>query len=237
MGYFFLEFLASEVLWILKYNYLPKFLLTFQNETLLLKIPHTWVIECGDIKLAMTWRLYPSWIVFIVLEGALPTTRWRTLIISLPSCEPMSHNDDLSGKTCPLVQRGTGVIGVTNYFLIETYPWHNVKAKNLGTDRSYNLGENLLLLLWQNGILFSSWMCHYIHRLVHFSTLIRETSFCSGLDFTQRPTTTMVWGTIKCGMLGHLYYTPFLRLRDHCGKWETESWESEVVHVYKETLF
>lgn len=118
MGYFFLEFLASEVLWILKYNYLPKLLLTFQNETLLLKIPHTWVMERGDIKLAMTWRLYPSWIIFIVLEGALLTTRWKKLIISLPSCEPMSHNDDLSGKTRPLVQRGTGVIGVTNYFLI-----------------------------------------------------------------------------------------------------------------------
>lgn len=90
-----------------------------------------------------------------------------------------------------------------------------IKAKNLGIDRSFALGENLLLLLWQKGILFSSWTCHNAHRLMHSSTLIREASCCSGLDFTQGPTTAIVQRIRECGMLGpkwDIYIIPLLQI-------------------------
>lgn len=39
------------------------------GKTLLLKTPHTGVIEHGEISLEVTWKLHPYWLSFIALEG------------------------------------------------------------------------------------------------------------------------------------------------------------------------
>lgn len=54
--------------------------LDLNNKTLTLKMSHAWVIELGEMKQVLTWKLHPYWL--IRLEGAMYTQK-RVIIISL----------------------------------------------------------------------------------------------------------------------------------------------------------
>lgn len=51
-------------------RYLPE----LAGKTLLLKTTHTWVTEHKETKLVLTWKLRFSWLVFIMLGGAMDGT-------------------------------------------------------------------------------------------------------------------------------------------------------------------
>lgn len=52
--------------------------------TLLLKILHTLIWKQIEIKLGLTWKLALCWQAFIMLEGAMKTTKGETSSIDLP---------------------------------------------------------------------------------------------------------------------------------------------------------
>lgn len=57
-------------------------LLEFGSNTRMLKIPYSWVIEHGEIKLVPTWKLHPY-------AGRFFVHHWkREVLIGLTSCEP-----------------------------------------------------------------------------------------------------------------------------------------------------
>lgn len=73
-------------------------------KTLLLKMPHSWIIEREDLKLVLSWKLDPYRPSFIVLDGAVHTTRGgRQSSFSL-SVNPMNYSNNWPGKRGPLGQ-------------------------------------------------------------------------------------------------------------------------------------
>lgn len=87
---------------------------TTRKTSMVLQDTLAYVIVRGDSKLLSISRLYPSWLLFFVLEGASHATG-RKVIINVTHLQPtpMTQQQDL------MCSSGTSGIGVTNNFLIE----------------------------------------------------------------------------------------------------------------------
>lgn len=89
------------------------------SRTLLMKILHTWVVEHGETKPGLTWKLHPYWLDVIVLEGSVHATRVKELINSLTQwllCRTTAIATLVRYPYC--CNRGTSLIGVINHFLL-----------------------------------------------------------------------------------------------------------------------
>lgn len=127
--------------------------------------------EHGEIQLVMCWQFYPCplW--------AYLSQCWKVILPTGAKRAPGSRSNQLLSNWIkgPIHE-------------LKPIPGTIIRAKNLGPYRSYDQEEKLLLLLHLGRIILSSQIFHYTHRLVYFSTLIREASFCTGLHLTQRHT-------------------------------------------------
>lgn len=70
-----MELLASEVL---KISHTLRAIVNvlgdppeWYGKTLLLNKPHIWVKEYWEMKMKLTWKSYPRWLGFRVLQGAM----------------------------------------------------------------------------------------------------------------------------------------------------------------------
>ena len=63
------------------------YFLELDGNTVGLETPLTQVTGHVDIKLVLTWKLYPCWLAFIVLEGSMCIARGSSLTVFLPICE------------------------------------------------------------------------------------------------------------------------------------------------------
>lgn len=68
------------------------------------QLQNPWVIECEEIKQAVTCKFCLYWLAFIVLEGGMCYTGWKKSIS--PSHEPYELQNDWPNKTGPLMQQG-----------------------------------------------------------------------------------------------------------------------------------
>lgn len=90
---------------------------TTRKTSMVLQSTPAYVIVHGDSKLLSISKLYPSWLLFLVLKGTSPATR-RKVIINVTHLQtlrptPVTHQQDL------MCSSGTRGMEVTNNFLIE----------------------------------------------------------------------------------------------------------------------
>lgn len=78
--------------------------LDLDTETLLLKKPHTLVIEHGEIKLALSQKLHPYWPPFVVLQDAIDTAAGEEKSSVVTYATIVSYNNDSHRMIYPLMQ-------------------------------------------------------------------------------------------------------------------------------------
>lgn len=78
--------------------------LELDSETLLLKKPHTLVIEHGEIKLVLSWKLHPYWLHFVILQDAIDPATGEEKSSDLTYATLVSYNNDSHEMICLLMQ-------------------------------------------------------------------------------------------------------------------------------------
>lgn len=75
-------------------------------------------MEHEDIKLVLTWKLYPYWLTFIVIEVLCSLLEEKSNHLCYSAVSPVSYNTDWPVKNAYLCNSGISIMGKTNHFLI-----------------------------------------------------------------------------------------------------------------------